>query len=102
VESELVDKYSGQMKSDILVAGHHGSKSSSSTKFLSAVSARLILISAAESFRLKLPSPDAMKRMSNTGAVVLRTDIDHAIEIVITPEKAEARTFTGRMLTLKN
>lgn len=102
VESELVDKYSGQMKSQILVAGHHGSKSSSSAKFLSAVSPRLILISAAESFRLKLPSQDALRRMAKTGAAILRTDIDHEIEIIISPQKVEVRTFTGKILPLSN
>ena len=100
VEDRMVGQYGGKLKSRILIASHHGSKSSSDEDFLAAVSPSLILISGAESRHLKLPSPEALARMSATGATILRTDLDGEIEISLTPESATARTFHGKTLRL--
>ena len=46
IEKWLVEKYGEELKSDILLAGHHGSKTSSSEIFLKTVSPKLIIFSA--------------------------------------------------------
>ena len=100
IESKLIDSDAALLKNRILIAGHHGSKTSSSAQFLDAVSPQLILISAGENSQLKLPSSEALLRMSATGATILRTDRDGEIEIAITPQSTYARTFNGKIIPL--
>ncbi len=81
IEKQLVSIYHGALSSEILVAGHHGSNSSSSMEFLQAVSPRIILISAGEASGLKLPAPAALARLQKTGATILRTDQQGALAL---------------------
>lgn len=61
-EQALVKKYRLELKSDILVAAHHGSKTSSSLSFLKAVSPRVILIPAGAPNRFGFPHMQVLKR----------------------------------------
>lgn len=81
VERRMVEQYGAKLQSQILIAPHHGSKSSSSMEFLKAVAPEYILISAGPSSRLKLPSKEALARMKRAGARVLRTDQQGEIEL---------------------
>jgi beta-lactamase superfamily II metal-dependent hydrolase len=72
-ESRLVDVYGGALKATILKAGHHGSKSSSSERFLSAVRPEFIAISVGKNNRYGHPSAAAIDRMNRTGARILQT-----------------------------
>lgn len=64
---------------DILKAGHHGSKGSSSPDFLQAIEARLALISAGEKNRYKHPHIETLERFQSQNMAVLRTDQQGAI-----------------------
>ncbi len=65
---------SGQdLRADVLKAAHHGSNTSSSTAFLSAVSPKYAVISVGEDTSL-LPRNAVLKRMSDAGIEFFRTD----------------------------
>lgn len=74
VERQLVRLYGEKLQSQILVAAHHGSNTSSSDEFLQAVSPKCIIISGGENQSLVLPAPEALARMQKLTSCILRTD----------------------------
>ncbi|HXT15807.1 MAG TPA: DNA internalization-related competence protein ComEC/Rec2 [Gemmatimonadaceae bacterium] len=64
------------LHADILKVGHHGSSTSSSPEFLTAVTPRLALVSVGAGNSYHLPTPSVMHRLAaqGAGAQVLRTD----------------------------
>ena len=83
-ELEMVRLYSGtdKLKCDVLKVSHHGSRFSSTTEFLEAVSPRVALIGAGENNTYGHPSDEALERLKNAGIRVYRTDKDGAIGII--------------------
>lgn len=77
-ENYFSHKYSVFLKSDVLKVGHHGSKTSSSLKFLDSVKPKLALVSAGFKNKFGHPSNSVMYRLRNTGSKILRTDISGA------------------------
>ncbi len=67
---------------DILKVGHHGSKTSTSEEFLTAVSPSVAVISAGRKNRYGHPHQDVLDRLTRSGARVLRTDRDHDIRFL--------------------
>jgi competence protein ComEC len=66
---------------EILMAPHHGSKTSTGNDLLAAVSPQLVLVQAGYRNRFGHPHPDVLNRVQDFGAQVLRTDLQGAIEI---------------------
>ncbi len=60
IEKWLVKKYGESLKSDILLAGHHGSKTSSSEIFLKTINPKLIIFSAGKNNPYHHPSPSVI------------------------------------------
>jgi beta-lactamase superfamily II metal-dependent hydrolase len=83
-ERELVRTRAGALRSDVLKVGHHGSRTSTSQAFLSAVAPRLAVISAGASNRFGHPHPEVVHRLraarvppivlSRDGGTVVGTD----------------------------
>ncbi len=69
------------IKSNILKSPHHGSLSSSSEEFLSAVNPSVIVICVGENNRYNFPNPIILQRYKEQGATLYRTDTHGAIEI---------------------
>jgi competence protein ComEC len=63
------------IKSNLLKAGHHGSRTSSSPKFLSKVSPDTVLISVGKGNQFGHPHSSTMSNLDKTGADVYRSDI---------------------------
>jgi competence protein ComEC len=76
----------------VLKAPHHGSDSSSSEAFLAAVRPEYVLISAGRNNRYSLPHPGVLARYEKTGARVLRTDLQGAVEIRSDGRRISIRT----------
>ena len=68
-ESWLVETYGHALKSDILMAPHHGSKTSSSLSFLQAVQPKYILISVGYKNQFGHPHPLSLQRYQQIGAL---------------------------------
>ena len=66
---------------EVLKAAHHGSKFSTSQKFLEAVQPKLAVISAGKN-SFGHPTPEVLARLKAIGARVVRTDLTGTIEIV--------------------
>lgn len=85
-----------EVRSQVLKAAHHGSASSSSEAFLTAVRPDFIVVSAGGEARSRLPHPDALARFAGTRARVLRTDRDGAVEFRSDGERIFVRVSRRR------
>lgn len=64
---------------DVLKAGHHGSKGSSSPEFLNHISPQMALISAGQNNRYKHPHQETLERFRAQNMTIYRTDQQGAI-----------------------
>ncbi|MEE6449764.1 DNA internalization-related competence protein ComEC/Rec2 [Gottfriedia acidiceleris] len=72
-EDRLISKYP-YLKSDVLKIGHHGSKSSTSEKFIKAVMPKFGIISVGEKNRYGHPTEEVLTRLKKYNVRILRTD----------------------------
>ena len=82
-EDYLVKHYIDNLKSEILLVPHHGSKTSSSLEFIKQVSPKYGLISVGQDNIYRLPNNAIIERYNKLGIKLLRTDQDGAIRIKI-------------------
>jgi competence protein ComEC len=73
-EAALVAALGDSLRADLLHAGHHGSRHSSSASFLARVRPRIAVVSAGAGNRYGHPHADTLERLERVGALVLRTD----------------------------
>lgn len=76
---------------DILKAGHHGSKTSTSQALLSAAKPEVVIYSVGKNNRYGHPHEDVVKRVQGVGAVERRTDVEGSIWFVSNGEVWEDR-----------
>ncbi len=81
VEARLVREQPGALRSDVLVAGHHGSATSTSAPFLEAVAPRLVLYSAGFANPFGFPAREVRARVAARGIRALDTGVSGAIEL---------------------
>jgi competence protein ComEC len=80
-EEELVGCCRSKLPSRVLVAPHHGSQTSSSIDFLTAVNPEIIVISAGWQNRFGFPHACVLDRYKSLAAKVYRTDFNGAIRL---------------------
>jgi competence protein ComEC len=80
-EAELLQTSSNILRSDILIAPHHGSMTSSTPEFVQAVGAKNIIFTVGYLNRFKHPKPLIEKRYEESGAHLYRSDYAGEIEI---------------------
>ena len=66
---------------DILVAGHHGSRDSTSEELLRAVTPETVLISLSKDNNYGHPAPELLERLAEWGCEIYRTDLHGTITI---------------------
>lgn len=88
-ERRLVSLFGAQgLRSDVLVAPHHGSATSSSSAFLEAVAPRWAIFQVGYRNRFRHPSAKVLPRYRDAGIGVLRSDVDGAITLRLAPGAA--------------
>jgi beta-lactamase superfamily II metal-dependent hydrolase len=87
IEGKLLACCAADLKADVLVVGHHGSKTSSRTAFLNAIGARLFVVSAGPTKygSVILPDVEVVTELEGRGDV-FRTDIEDA-QCALAPDK---------------
>jgi beta-lactamase superfamily II metal-dependent hydrolase len=72
-EQEMIESKVA-LKSDVLLVGHHGSKSSTSQGFLDAVKPSYAVIQSGKGSNYGHPNAEVLKRLSNSGVKIYRND----------------------------
>ena len=97
-EEPIVKAYGGELKSNILKAGHHGSKTSSSADFLRAVNPEAALISCGAGNDYGHPHAQTMKKFHSLKLKIYETDKNGTITVTtdgktyqIVPETGDAQ-----------
>ncbi len=68
------------LKSDVLKAPHHGSKTSSKVEFLSQVNPQFVVVTSEKGNDHNLPSPEILTRYKDLGAqVILTEEVGHVV-----------------------
>ena len=81
VEQQLVEQYAQRLAADVLVAPHHGSRTSSTEGFISAVHPDFVLFPVGYRNRFGFPKPDVVERYRATGTRNLDTATSGAVQI---------------------
>jgi competence protein ComEC len=92
-EQLLVSRAGSKLKSDFLLAPHHGSKSSSSMVFLEAVRPLVCIISAGKGNPFGFPSREILERLNARGCRILRVDEVGATEISMGRDGPRIKSF---------
>ncbi len=80
-EKELVAISGDNLKSDILIAPHHGSKTSNSEFFIDSVNPEIVIFSSGWRNRYRFPQPSVLEKYKERGCRILRTDSHGAVTI---------------------
>lgn len=80
-EQALSKRQGGRLRADVLLAPHHGSRTSSSPEFLAAVGAKTVVFPVGYRNRFRHPNEAVWRRYEETGAQLLRTDRDGAVTL---------------------
>ena len=90
----------GSLRSDVLIAPHHGSRTSSTPEFIAAVGARQVIFPVGYRNSFGHPRPDVVERYRQVGATLRRTDLAGALTLrlaapapTIVSEREERRRY---------
>ena len=81
-EDRVVQRYGPSLQSDVLKAGHHGSKTSTSPTFLSVVDPGIVVVSAGKDNSYGHPNVDVVARILESGATLVSTITEGTITFV--------------------
>jgi beta-lactamase superfamily II metal-dependent hydrolase len=70
------------LRADVLVAAHHGSKTSNTAAFLDAVDPDVVLIGVGLDNQYGHPHDEVIQRLRSRGIEIYRTDLDGTVEVL--------------------
>lgn len=85
-EEKLVLQTTNFIGADVLKAGHHGSRTSSTMAYLNAVQAEYAVISAGVNNQYHHPHPETLEKYAKEDITTFRTDLLGSIEMVFDPD----------------
>ena len=80
-EAQLVAQHGGALKSDVLLAPHHGSGTSSTQDFLKAVEPSVAIFQVGHRNRYRHPKAEVFERYGQMGIQRMRTDTEGAVTL---------------------
>ncbi|GAB2513891.1 DNA internalization-related competence protein ComEC/Rec2 [Pseudoxanthomonas sangjuensis] len=91
VERMLLRRAAADLRADVVLAAHHGSKGSSDPAFVAATGARLALVSAGHGNRFGHPAPGVVARWRHAGAELLDTADSGALGVWLSADGLAVR-----------
>jgi competence protein ComEC len=95
-EMNMMQASNVNLAADVLKVGHHGSRWSSSERFLKAVHPSAAIISMGRNNSFGHPHSEVLERCMRRGIRVLRTDEQGAVTIETDGKKLQIRTANSR------
>jgi competence protein ComEC len=93
IEKHLIKQNMDALKSNIMIAPHHGSKNSSSRQFIEAVAPEYAVFSVGYRNRYQFPRAEIVARYENRGADTLRTDQLGAVRFTVGEKGIQGEGF---------
>jgi len=87
--AELSLLHHPEVKAEVMLVPHHGSRTSSSAEFIQAVAPRWAIVTAGYRNRFGHPNAEVLERYTSVGTSIFRTDRDGAVHVVL--QRAEVR-----------
>ena len=84
-----------ELQSEVLVAPHHGSKTSSTEAFIDAVAPKLVLFPAGFANRWGFPKSTVVERYQQREIMGLTTGIEGQISVIFQQSEREIKTYRG-------
>ncbi len=81
MERSLLQYFPDKLKADVLIAPHHGSKTSSTPEFIKAVSPKFVLFPVGYKNRFAFPRPEVLRRYKKQGVETFDSAKDGAISV---------------------
>ena len=81
VEEELIKVYEGELRAEIMKAGHHGSRTASSGAFLEEVQPNIVVIQVGKDNQFEHPHPEIMGDLTRMGITIYRNDLDGRVRL---------------------
>jgi competence protein ComEC len=97
-ERELVQIAGDELATTVLIAPHHGSRSSNGEVFLDEVKPEVVVISSGRNSRSKFPHPSVLKRYESRGCKIFRTDLNGAVRMMTNGRKVMIKPFVANGL----
>lgn len=94
-ETDIINSV-GNIQSQVLQVGHHGSRSSTSIEWLDAVKPSIAVIPCGYRNRYGHPSSQTIERLQSSGARIYRTDRHGAVRITSDGSTIRVETFKRR------
>ena len=82
-EREMLARDAPALRAEILIAPHHGSRTSSTADFVAAVQPSVVVFTVGYRNRFHHPRPAVVQRYREINAQLLQSDVDGAIEITV-------------------
>lgn len=95
-EQELVARAAHQLQAEVLIAPHHGSKTSSSPDFIAAVSPRWVLFPVGFHNHFRHPAPAVVARYEQEAVQWQRTDLGGALRVEVAQHQIHISTERAR------
>ncbi|RBP82785.1 competence protein ComEC [Shewanella putrefaciens] len=98
IETSLLSRaLSGEyeLQSEVLIAPHHGSKTSSTEAFIDAVAPKLVLFPAGFANRWGFPKSTVVERYQQREIMGLTTGIEGQISVIFQQSEREVKTYRG-------
>ena len=92
-ERILISNAGASLKSDVLLSPHHGSRNSSTMRFLRMVKPEICVISSGEGNHFGFPHKQTLLRLKKTGSRIIRIDRKGAVQFRVEPGKFDLTTF---------
>lgn len=87
IEEYLIGQYKENLECEVLKAGHHGSRTSTSKEYLHFVKPQFAIISAGKDNSYGHPHEEVVNNLTNVGASILKTFDEGTIRMVSDGEK---------------
>jgi len=92
-EKEVVEISSAALRSTVLLAPHHGSKSSSTALFIDDVDPQVVVISSGWKDSFRFPHSSVLERYRHRGCKIFRTDTHGAITLSTDGQRLSIKPF---------
>ena len=95
-EKKLLEKWGDRLRAEILVAPHHGSKTSSTPAFIEAVAPHHVLFPVGYRNRYRHPHPDVARRYAERGVVLHDSAASGALEFRLSANGLDVAAYRAR------